>query len=154
MPSVVVSDCSEEPVVSHEDDEHGTMSPTGLLANGHDDSDRAWSSWSAESGADSSLTPARSSSPGDELSINNLLAVRRLSDCSSSSSLATLDMEPYCPSQAGEEISDLMETRRDSSPCDDVTAHEDKESVTSDSPEPEFPRKAVHNKVTITFRSF
>lgn len=167
MPSVVVSDCSEEPADSHDDftrKEQSILSSSTLLMRKlttHDEfgagAGRAWSSWPAGPGttcSNSSSAAGRASPPGDELVINNLLSVRRLSDCSSSSSLATLDMEPYCSAHAGQAISDAFDAQNETlidagfSSSEDVAAHDDKDSVAS--PETDRRHKTVNNKVRIT----
>uniref|UniRef100_A0A0P5D4I3 Kinase n=1 Tax=Daphnia magna TaxID=35525 RepID=A0A0P5D4I3_9CRUS len=118
MPSVVVSDCSDDP------NENGD---TVILANGyyrlselpsptlsshsssgHDtahEMDQAethaasWS-WATSHRAGSNgllILPGQGLLDEDPTMASSLLSVRRLSDCSSCSSLATLDMEPCCP---------------------------------------------------------
>lgn len=119
MPSVVVSDCSDDPI------ENGD---TVISANGYyrlnelpsptlsshsssgqdtthemdqaENSAASWG-WSSSYRAGSSgflILPGQGSIDDDTALSSSLLSVRRLSDCSSCSSLATLDMEPCCPS--------------------------------------------------------
>ncbi|EFX85096.1 hypothetical protein DAPPUDRAFT_99177 [Daphnia pulex] len=118
MPSVVVSDCSDDPI------ENGD---TVISANGYyrlnelpsptlsshsssgqdtthemdqaENSAASWG-WSSSYRAGSSgflILPGQGSIDDDTALSSSLLSVRRLSDCSSCSSLATLDMEPCCP---------------------------------------------------------
>lgn len=137
MPSVVVSDCSDEPVAyEHHHQTVSTTTTNVLLVRklGHEDDapDGAWS-------------PAESPTPGDELFVNNLLAVRRLSDCSSSSSLATLDMDPY-PASGSEAISDLAAENGASSPESDRRGLAlDDSSDSTQCPS----RRVVNNKVRL-----
>lgn len=114
MPSVVVSDCSDDP------NENGD---TIVLTNGYyrlnelpsptlsshsscghdtvqemDPMDHHAASWTwASSYRSSGFLILPGQVDDDATMSSSLLSVRRLSDCSSCSSLATLDMEPCCP---------------------------------------------------------
>ena len=84
MPSVVVSDCSEEMCPSEQSFLNFNDQPSPTLSQCSNDMEPCWT-WSPRH--------SLSASPAVDEFSKNLLAVRRLSDCSSSSSLGTLDMD-------------------------------------------------------------
>ena len=116
MPSVVISDCSDDPNEQADNvipvngyhrlselssPTLSSHSSSGVEMDSADNASASWS-WSSSSYRDRSnscflILPGQSSSDDDAVVSSNLLSVRRLSDCSSCSSLATLDMEPCCP---------------------------------------------------------
>ena len=112
MPSVVVSDCSDDPTDSG-DTANGyhrlsELNSPALSSHSSSEVDHTeqttpgswgWSPSYRTSPGGFLILPGQGGSPQDDDSAMSpsLLSVRRLSDCSSCSSLATLDMEPCCP---------------------------------------------------------
>lgn len=118
MPSVIVSDCSDDPTengdaaISLVNGYHHRLNelPSPTLSShsssghemdqveNHQTASWTWSSSRSGSGAGFLILPGHRGSFDDDATLSSsLLSVRRLSDCSSCSSLATLDMEPCCP---------------------------------------------------------
>ena len=114
MPSVIVSDCSDDRTIEngvangyhhHRLEELPSPTLSSHSSSGHEmdpsENSQSWG-WSSSYRRTSAsngflILPGQGSIDDDATTISSsLLSVRRLSDCSSCSSLATLDMEPCC----------------------------------------------------------